>query len=202
MSRNLESDKNALRAAMKAARASLSDDERRSNSDGIRFHLSMLEVFRHAQSIHVFWPIVENGEVDLRPLIRSATVSGKVMRLPVVEGDRLLHGVYQSEELLISGQFGLLEPNKEGASASVVPDLVILPALAVDDRGHRLGYGGGFYDRYLDELHQQGHFPPLLATIFSVQVAESVPVAPFDVPVDATVTEHGIRWHNSRQDWV
>lgn len=171
-------------------------------SGQIRLHVADLEVFKRAQSIHAFWPLENRREVDLRPLLREARQRGKQVWLPIVSGERLVHAPYDSDDSLHRGAFGVMEPSVEKALSDIQPDLILLPAMAMDAAGRRLGYGGGYYDRFLADLHERGHFPPLLAAAFSLQIVERVPVEPFDVPADGTASEQGIQWHNSRQDWV
>ena len=194
--------KQNLRNRIRKQRESVSATDQASMSEQICLHVAELEVFKRAQSIHAFWPLTERREVDLRPLLRSAHASGITVWLPIARGQTLLHAPYSSDADLRKGAFGVLEPAIEDAVPDVRPDLVLTPAMASDSMGSRLGYGGGFYDRFLEGMQAGGHHPPILAVAFSLQVVDHVPVSDHDVPVDGTVTELGIRWHNSRQDLV
>ena len=198
----LTNAKGTLRASMRRGREALSAEEWDVLSERIRFHVGALEVFSRARSIHSFWPLSSRREVDLRPLLRQAHASGKQVWLPIVSKQGLIHAEYTSDVNLTDGAFGVKEPSTEHAVSIVRPDLILVPALAVDSHGNRLGYGGGYYDRFLGELLELGHHPPVIATAYAMQMVEHVPVGPLDVAVDATITDDGIHWHNARQDWV
>jgi 5-formyltetrahydrofolate cyclo-ligase len=202
MSENRTEAKMALRERMRLRRETISATKQAAMSEQICLHVANLEVFKRAQSIHAFWPLLDNREVDLRPLLRMANASGKHVWLPIVKGESLLHAAYTSDADLHTGPFGVKEPPANRAVSEIRPDLVLIPAMATDSTGARLGYGGGYYDRFLADMMGGGHCPPMVAAAFSFQVVESVPVSDHDVTMDATVTELGIRWHNSRQDWV
>lgn len=91
---------------------------------------------------------------------------------------------------MVAGEFGALIP---GEGAWVEPQVVIVPMLAFDSRGYRLGYGGGFYDRTLQGLRAKG---PVLAIgfAFAAQEVDEVPIDAYDQRLDAVVTEKGVRW--------
>ena len=93
---------------------------------------------------------------------------------------------------LVAGEYGALIPEN---GAFILPDVVIVPLLAFDRRGYRLGYGGGFYDRSLEELRRQ---KPIVALGLAYSAQErDLPLEPTDQPLDAVVTENGLRWFNA-----
>lgn len=198
----LNNAKSTLRVSMQRNREALSVAEQDALSERIRFHVAALEVFKRARSIHAFWPLTARCEVDLRPLLRLAHEAGKRVWLPIASKQGLVHAVYSSDEDLKVGAFGVMEPSSEHAISIVQPDVILVPALATDNKGNRLGYGGGYYDRFLSDMLESGNRPPIIATAYALQVVEHVPVGPLDVPVDATITEAGVHWHNALQDWV
>ena len=163
--------KRDLRRRMRALRDGLDPADRATWSARIVAHLRTSQAWRDAGVVALFHPI--HSEVDLRDLLDDA----KEIALPVVVGDRL---EFRRAQDLVRGAFGVLEP---GPSAPVLaPDLLVVPGLAFDARGARLGYGGGFYDRV------EG---PRVMAAFARQQVERVPMEPHDRRVEAVVTEYG-----------
>ncbi len=132
------------------------------------------------------------GEIDPRPLISQLIATGLVCALPVVVGreEPLLFRRWQVGEPLLPGPFGTQQPSDE--SPALVPEVLLLPLLAYDREGQRLGYGGGYYDRTLAALRAAG---PVAAVglAFAGQMVETVPSAASDEPLDWVVTEAGAR---------
>jgi 5-formyltetrahydrofolate cyclo-ligase len=89
---------------------------------------------------------------------------------------------------LYEAGFGTLAPSE--LAPQVEPDVIVMPLLGFDSRGTRLGYGGGYYDRTLAKL---GKRPRLIGLAFSVQEISEIPHEPHDIPLDAVVTEKGVR---------
>ena len=131
-----------------------------------------------------FWPI--RTEIDPRPSLAALASKGFATALPVVTGAELVFRRWQDDDHLREGPFGLREP--EDTAPEVFPTALLVPLAAFDRRGHRIGYGAGFYDRAIAKLSALG---PLL-TIgigFSVQEITQVPDEPHDRTLDAIVTE-------------
>ncbi|MDH2325775.1 5-formyltetrahydrofolate cyclo-ligase [Cereibacter sp. SYSU M97828] len=126
---------------------------------------------------------------EIDPLPAMAAHDGPVC-VPVIEapGRPLLFRRWTPQSRMVPGAFGALIP-AEGEW--LVPEVVIVPLVAFDARGYRLGYGGGFYDRTLEGLRRDA---PVLAVgfAFSAQEQEAVPIEATDQPLDALVTEKGI----------
>ncbi len=141
--------------------------------------------------IAAYWPLA--GEMDTRPLLDALHARGCQCALPVVMGpDRaLIFHRWRPGDRLVPGPHGIDEPGSE--CDELKPDIIALPLLAVDQQGHRLGAGGGYYDRTLSELRGQtgsAHVVPLAVGIaFSFQVLDMVPYDAFDQPLDWVVTE-------------
>lgn len=126
-------------------------------------------------------------EVDLRPLILDLSISGTEIVLPVVEKNHLRHVLFEGEHYLRESPFGIMAPHS-GAEVDVSSlDLVIVPAMAVDGRGQRLGYGGGYYDRFLSQA--SGIF---VTPVFREQIVDAIPTDAHDIPVHFVVSEDGI----------
>ena len=131
-------------------------------------------------------------EADPAPLIGLLRANGYPIALPrvVKKGEKLAFHLYAPGAALIPGVFGLSQPGKDWPEA--VPDVLIVPLLAFDARGMRLGYGGGFYDRTLADLRASRN---VLAVgfAFAGQEVEDVPHRESDEPLDWVVTEAGTR---------
>jgi 5-formyltetrahydrofolate cyclo-ligase len=132
------------------------------------------------------------AEPGTGPLLARLRRLGTRVLLPVVSGGTLDWAAYDGPETLAAGRFGLREPTgaRLGPSGLAGADLVLLPALAVDARGGRLGRGGGFYDRALVGL-PRGR---LVAVVHAFEVVAEVPVEPHDVRVGAVLTPVGLTW--------
>lgn len=128
-------------------------------------------------------------EIDPRPVM--TTWSGPV-GVPVIQGpgQPLLFHRWTATSEMIPGPFGASVPKD---AEPVVPQVLIVPLVAFDASGFRLGYGGGFYDRTLELLRGSG---PVLAVgyAYSAQHAEALPLEPTDQRLDAIATEEGVRW--------
>jgi 5-formyltetrahydrofolate cyclo-ligase len=131
-----------------------------------------------------FWPI--DDEIDVRPLLHALRQRGYPIALPVTprRGHPLMFAGWQPGDSLIPERFGTMRP----IGPPLVPDFLLVPLLAFDAAGGRLGYGGGFYDRTLATL--PGRFR--LGCAFATQQVDAVPVGPYDVRLDAVATEGGI----------
>jgi 5-formyltetrahydrofolate cyclo-ligase len=132
-----------------------------------------------------------HGEVDVAMLLARLEARNMEIALPaVVKMDGpLVFRRWKPGDALVQGEYGVEVPPQE--APVVVPDLVIVPLLAFDGRGHRLGYGKGYYDRTLADLRFAN--PKLLAVgvAYKMQAVRSVPAEKSDEPLDAVVTEDG-----------
>jgi 5-formyltetrahydrofolate cyclo-ligase len=133
-----------------------------------------------------FWPM--GHEIDVRPLMRALASRGHALCLPRTpkRGLPLDFRAFAFGDAMAKGPFGTLQPAEEAPRA--VPGWVIVPLLAFDRAGHRLGYGGGYYDRTLASLPGVG----TLGVAFACQEMDQVPSGPFDAPLDAVATEVGV----------
>ena len=133
-----------------------------------------------------FWPLA--GEIDIRPLLVALAGRGHRIVLPVTpaRGLPLSFRLWREEAKLAAGRFGTMHP--EIAEETLAPDFVLVPLLAFDRRGYRLGFGAGYYDRTLTSL-PSAH---TLGCGFSAQEMGEVPFGPHDVRLDAVATERGV----------
>jgi 5-formyltetrahydrofolate cyclo-ligase len=137
-----------------------------------------------------YWPM--GDEADVIPLLAQLSARGCGTALPVVVGKDvgLVFRRWQPGDALEAGTYGTHHPRP--AASEAIPDLLLVPLLAFDRRGRRLGYGGGYYDRTLAALRAQR---PVLAVgiAFAAQEVEMLPDGPYDQRLDWVVTEQGAR---------
>lgn len=140
--------------------------------------------FRPGSVIAGFWPLV--GEIDIRPLLLALAGRGHPIVLPVTpaRGNPLSFQRWRPGDVLIRERFGTVRPTGE----PMVPDLLLVPLLAFDGRGRRLGYGGGFYDRTLAGLPGR----VAIGCAFAAQRVDCVTADVHDIPLQAVATERGL----------
>ncbi len=186
--------KKQIRARMKAIRAGHPKEALRRRSLAIEARLKELPEIVAARSVALFWPMTERGEVDLRGLDAHLRSQGIAVFYPFMRPKP--EGGYETgfrttraiEDLVDRGR-GFHEPPPEGPAAGPGDvDVVIVPALAADACGHRIGYGAGYYDATLADV-----CPPARAVIvaYQFQMLAELPVEGHDVACDAVVTDGG-----------
>lgn len=187
--RRIAAAKTALRAAAGARRARTHARLRR--TAGTALADRFLEAFAGRVvpdgTAALYWPM--RTEIDVRPLLDALAAAGMRTALPVAgsPGAPLAFVPWRPGTPLRRHRFGMLEP---AAGAPVRPDLVVVPLLAFDGTGARLGYGGGCYDRTLRRLRRRGRVFAAGAA-YAEQERDAVPAAPHDARLDAVVTERG-----------
>ena len=179
-------DKQALRADLKELREELSArDPDAGEAVAAKFPLKLLE--RYGPIVAGYWPI--GSEIDPRPLMDKLAAAGATLALPRLDADgSMSFRAWQPSDELESRPFGLSEPLE--SAPAVHPTLVLMPLLAFDKVGNRLGYGKGHYDRALTALREEGRvFACGLG--FYGQMLDDLPAEPHDQPLDWAVTERG-----------
>ncbi|MEU5209528.1 5-formyltetrahydrofolate cyclo-ligase [Streptomyces sp. NPDC020742] len=135
------------------------------------------------------------GEPATSPLLDRLRAAGVRVLLPVLLPDNDLDwAVYEGAEHLVPAGWGLREPAGERLTPGAITkaDVVLLPGLAVDGDGLRLGRGGGSYDRVLERLERAGSAAALVVLLYDAEVLDEVPAEPHDRPVHAAVTPSGV----------
>ena len=148
------------------------------------------EFYKKASVIFTF--VSFGGEVDTHEIINRALSDGKIICVPKIKSKLTGIEIFRINSLaeLKPGYYGILEPLEKCPKVdSKNIDLVIMPGVAFDRQGGRIGYGAGFYDRFLSEMNRK---VDKLALSYCFQVLENVPIDEFDVPIDGIITEKEI----------
>ena len=195
---NPVSDKAALRAAMRKRRSALSSGDVSALSQAAQRHILNDNVWRQAASAGLYIAVRHEVQTDL--LIRSAWSAGKTVLAPYIPdpaaGEMYLMPYADGSDMR-SNAFGIPEPVPavcpQSAMTEAAPAVLIVPGLAFDMQGRRIGSGGGYYDRLLARPHMQN--VPRIGLAYAFQVsAAPLPAEPWDVPVNAIATEEGLTW--------
>lgn len=190
-SQGTDADKGALRQGYLSARSRLDGAVKVALDRRIRASLEDLDAFRDAELVLAY--VSQGAEVDTREIISSLLAAGRRVGVPLVDAHALSFYEIGSLDELRPGFNGILEPAPREGSLLTMGDffgsVCLVPGLVFDADGHRVGYGGGYYDRFL------WHYPgDKIALARSMQLSSNpLPVEPFDVPVDFIVTE-GRAW--------
>lgn len=183
--------KRELRQKILALRASLTESERERRSLQATDRLLSLPALSSCQTIMLFYPF--NDEIDTRFFLAEARKRGQEIWLPLtqVAARKLTPYLYRTEEELRPGVYGIMEPDPSRSQLADLSrlDAVVVPGVAFDKAGGRMGYGGGFYDRFLAQLEQK---PLLVGFAFANQVVERVPLEAHDYQLDFLVTDEAV----------
>jgi len=182
-------DKKELRKQIITERDRLTDEEIAAKSATIAEKLFNLPAFERAEAIMYF--VSFGSEVDTRPMVEETIRSGKIALAPkaVPQSRELIPSrILDWESDLMPGYYNIPEP-RAGALRPYTPeqiDLLIVPGVAFDLKGNRLGYGGGYYDRFFSLLKPG---TPLVALVFDLQIVPAVPIEEWDRRVDCIITD-------------
>ncbi len=175
--------KKTLRKQVLAVRDHLSPDERTAKSRQIGEKLFALPEFTAARLIMFFASF--RSEVDTVPMIRQALQSGKRIILPKVKNKALeLFEIADFDADVVPGGWGIPEPQRGTPGRLEDVDLMVVPGAVFDERGNRIGYGAGYYDKLLPSFKGA-----TVALAFEAQIVGHIPVEAHDIPVGKIVTE-------------
>lgn len=191
-------DKKALRQRIREKRRALSDSEREQAAFLLCERLASTREYQ--QSKHIAFYLPNDGEIDLTLLIEHAWQQGKQCYLPVLaepNTQRLWFIPYQANQKLKPNRFGIPEPIHKSSMRlrkTLSLDLILMPLVAFDTQGHRIGMGGGFYDRTLAFLRQRKywHKPNLLGVAYEFQKINQIKNNPWDIPLQAVATDKNL----------
>ncbi len=174
-------DKKTLRAKIREQKRAMSGEEIRERSEKLGQLFADSQLYREATTIYGYLPY--NQEVRTVPMLERALKDGKRVAVPKVYGDEMKF-IYMTDLTQVEkGYAGIPEPVEDGPVAEDQTALVLIPGLAFDKEGHRIGYGGGFYDKFL--AAEPNH--PTLALCYEFQMVKELPTEEFDIPVDCVL---------------
>ncbi len=173
-------DKDGLRKEIAGRKKLYTTEQLNTWSELIRKKIENLEIFRSARTVLLYHSLP--GEVQTQPML-SGWQNQKTCLLPQVVENNLLLRKYNGEESLRKGTLNILEPTGELFDTWKDIDLVLVPGLAFDRRGNRLGRGKGYYDRFLCQVSA-----PTIGICFDFQIEKNIPINEFDVPVQRVIT--------------
>jgi 5-formyltetrahydrofolate cyclo-ligase len=189
--RDPAAEKRRLRPLLRARRAAIDTDRRLAAARLLRDLLLDSSPWSPDAVVAGYWPM--GAEMDVQPVLEALAKRGHRCALPVVAGSGLplTFREWRPMDRLVAAGFGTSEPSPERPRVS--PSVLLVPLLAFDARGFRLGYGGGYYDRTLTAMRGCGEQPLALGVGFAAQEMEALPVEEFDQRLDMVATESGLR---------
>ncbi|RLQ88707.1 5-formyltetrahydrofolate cyclo-ligase [Notoacmeibacter ruber] len=151
-------------------------------------------VFDPGTVIAGYMPI--RSELDPRPLMQALALRGARLCAPaLLDRTTIAFRELVKGEALTNTGFGTIGPGPD--AAELKPDIILLPLAGFDRMGNRLGYGAGHYDRAIARLHEEGRTPRLIGIAFATQQLPHIDAEPHDVPLEAVLTENGLRRFNT-----
>lgn len=171
--------KSQLRQQLRTKRNSLSVQQVNNNSKTIVAKLRNNPLWQQSQHVGLYLPI--NNEVDLTALLNA----DKTCYIPAIQGQEMQFQRHHADLRLITTSFGLMQPAFITDHVAPKLDLCLLPLLGFDNRGHRIGMGGGYYDRYFE--HNEDTM--LWGVAHAVQQLKQLPIEPWDVKLHSIITE-------------
>jgi len=174
-------EKSNLRKILLERRDSLSYDLIEISSKQIHNKIKQIPLFQKAKTIASYFPI--GSEIKTQDIMQEILSSGKTLLLPKVVDNDLVFKKINGFENLEKGEFNIMEPKEECPIIKKI-DLMLVPTIGITREGIRLGYGYGYYDRFLAKNNT-----PTIALINTVQVVKSIPKSENDIKVDWIVTE-------------
>jgi len=179
--------KNEIRNHIRQQRRNQSPSIIQRKSKAIWESLSSIQEFNRADTIAFYVSIAREREVDTTTMIEESLSLGKRICIPkVVKNNALRFIEIRSMKDLNKGSFGILEPAGGSRILPQAIDLVIVPGVAFDKSGNRLGFGKGYYDKFLSKLEDG---TPIIALAFDFQIVDSIPSSKNDVRVHKIITE-------------
>ncbi|TVP50161.1 MAG: 5-formyltetrahydrofolate cyclo-ligase [Halomonas sp.] len=193
-----DTDKRALRRLLRRQRQALSAHEQRVAAQRLCRHLKNLPEISRAKRLSLYLP--NNGEIDPTPLLPWLRKRRVEVYLPVLRPfgpNRLWFVAYRSDTPMIKNRFGIWEPDtrfsaqRRNRLPAWALDTLIVPLVGFDNQANRMGMGGGFYDRSLAFMRRPGPKPTLIGVAHACQQVKTLPVEPWDVPLQAVVSDQG-----------
>ena len=174
-------DKSALRRTIREKKRAMTDQQIESASAELAERLFAHPAYQQAKALYGY--LSYNQEVRTAAVLERAQWDGKRVAVPKVYGDEMKFLWLEDLAAVAPGAYGIPEPVADGPVAEDPSALVLMPGLAFDREGHRMGYGGGFYDKYL--AAHPGH--PTLALCYGFQMLPYLETEAHDLPVDYVI---------------
>lgn len=174
-------DKTALRKQIREQKRAMTPEQIEEKSRRLAELFLASEAYQRAKTIYGYLPY--NQEVRTVPMLEQALRDGKQVAVPKVYGDEMKFIYLPDLSAVEKGYSGIPEPVADEPVADDTEALVLMPGLAFDPQGHRIGYGGGFYDKFLSA--EPSH--PTLALCYDFQVLPVLETEEFDIPVDCVL---------------
>ena len=174
-------DKKELRRTIRERKRAMTEEEIVSRSEKLGVLFSQSEAYKAAKTIYGYLPY--NQEVRTIPMLEQALKDGKRVAVPKVYGDEMKFLYLDDLSQVEKGYAGIPEPIADEPVADDETALVLMPGLAFDPAGHRIGYGGGFYDKFL--AAEPNH--PTLALCYEFQMLPELHTEEHDIPVDTVL---------------
>lgn len=171
-------NKKELRKAIRQRKRAMTEEEIRERSESLARKFLETEAYRTAKSVYGYLPY--NQEVRTVPILEQALREGKAVAVPKCYGDEMRFIWLQDLTAVEKSPMGIPEPTADGPVADDETALVLMPGVAFDKEGHRIGYGGGYYDKF---LAREGKHPTV-ALCYDFQVVDCLETEEFDIPVD------------------
>lgn len=171
-------DKRELRRMIRDKKRAMTEEEIRRSSEALGRMLRDTDLYRQAKTIYGYLPY--NQEVRTVPMLEQALLDGKQVAVPKIFGQEMKFILLPDLTQVAPGYAGIPEPIADGPEAADPEALVLMPGLAFDLQGRRVGYGGGFYDKFL--AREPNH--PTLALCYRFQMLPCLPTEEHDIPVD------------------
>ena len=174
-------DKQTLRRMIREQKRAMTAQQIEAASAVLGEKFAASELYQQAKTIYGYLPY--NQEVRTVPMLQRALEEGKRVAVPKCYGDEMRFIYLEDLSQVESGYCGIPEPIADEPVADDPTALVLMPGMAFTQRGDRMGYGGGFYDKFL--AAEPNH--PTLALCYGFQMVESIPTEDYDIPVDCVL---------------
>ncbi len=174
-------DKKELRRAIREKKRAMTSEQIEAKSAKLGELFAASEAYQNAKTIYGYHPYYQ--EVRTVPMLERALREGKRVAVPKCYGDKMKFIYMTDLSQVEKGYAGIPEPIADGPEADDETALVLMPGLAFDPQGHRIGYGGGFYDKFL--AREPNH--PTLALCYDFQMLPKLETEKFDIPVDTVI---------------
>ncbi|MDH3309846.1 MAG: 5-formyltetrahydrofolate cyclo-ligase [Gammaproteobacteria bacterium] len=193
----MPTDKNTLRQKLRARRRALSTEEQKEAASRLATNVTGSRLFLASRRIACYLP--NDGEIDTHPILAHIRLMQKDCYLPVLSRlshDRLWFARMETDTKLHPNRFGIPEPvvpSRDLVRAQEL-DLILMPLVGFDDHGHRLGMGGGYYDRSLEFLRHRHHWrkPHLLGIAYDFQRVNGLTADPWDISLASVITDQAV----------